>query len=776
MNLNSSLSKLMVAVACLVIGALILQMTAFINSSKLKYGKNKFTMSLMGVIFWMFCEVVKFATNNVQVYQFYLTLTFAIVSYVCVFIGFTVYELYSRKKVPTIYVIVGLIPTILTAIFSFVPEFNRFVLYYKGGDLNLFFPSSYQYTYYFYLLEFSIYSVGIAVLYYYNKLGHEIEDYEQNFTVVSFLVTFSILMNSLILRYDIGVTTVIIPFIDALAFLLMYVTDSYFMNSIVKNLLITEIIDSSDSFIIVYDNRRKILFANDNFVRRCTIAIMEDLIGISIDDTESLLMYMEKEVYDSVFKNEKRSTYNIKGKIYKKNSKKALGYKGSEYVTIIDLVDITYEIEYGHRLTNLTNVDSLTKVKNRFAFQNDFNGIDNEDTKKLTCISIDLDNLKITNDVFGHNRGDEIIVLLADLLKDFFEKDSIYRIGGDEFLIIYIGEDDNVKMLIDKLFEKVRKHNSESSLRLSFSIGCASYCELLLTKEDILKYSDITMYESKENGKFVVTYFSEEIYKRQLKKEKMQDDFIRGINEDEIIIYVQPKFNMKTKKIDGGEALVRWEHKDLGLIPPSKFLDIATTLKLISEIDFKVLEKSCMFIKELKDNYNIDFYLSVNLSLETLIKPSVIHDIVTIIKKYEISTEQITFEILEDKMIQNFNIHQIVIARLKELGFLFAIDDFGSNFSNFDTIKNLYVDEIKIDKSLTDKIVVDDRFALDIRLICELIKKHDCIVTIEGLETKEQLDILKDLDIDYIQGYYFSKPLPTKELIEKTINKEFLLK
>ncbi len=768
MNLTSELAKIIVTVSFFVVSAMLLKLMAFISSSGLKYGKNKLSISSVIMVFWTFVEVIKISTNDTETYKFYLSITFFFVTLLCLFTIASLYELNKQKKMKLWVFLLLMILPLSVLLFSVVPEYTRFILVYKGGDLNPFIPSSYRYThYYLYVIELPVYLTGVGIIRSYYTLELRAgEKFEKNFVLIGLLVVIGFFANSIVLRYDVGITTVIVPFIYCTAFLLMYVGDSYFLNTIVKNMLMTEITNSDNMFILVYNSKNKIVFANHNFVSNCTIAIMEDLIGLDIYDRDRLLYYMESDIYNSVFIEEENETYNIKDKIYKKNIRKIDNYKNGESVTIINLIDITFEIEYSHKLTDLTNIDPLTRVKNRFAFQNDFNLIDDDMVKNLTCVSIDLDNLKITNDVFGHNSGDDIIVKLAEFLKYIFPYDFVYRVGGDEFLILSIDKNIQISKLINKLFIEINEYNKGDGPNVNFSVGSAGYCELLNNKNDIVKYSDLAMYESKENGKFKVTYFSKELYDRQCKKELLQDDFVRGIKDNEIIIYVQPKINMKTNKIISGEALVRWQHKELGIVTPYRFLDIATTLKLISEIDFIVFEKSCKLIKELKENHNIDFSLSVNLALETLAKPSIIHDIESIINRFNISPQCITFEILEDKMIQNFNMHQFVISKLKEIGFLIAIDDFGSNFSNFDTIKNLLVDEIKIDKSLTDKITLDERFAVDINLICQMLRQYDRIITIEGVETKEQVDIIKNIDIDYIQGYYFSKPLPVDELLK----------
>lgn len=424
--------------------------------------------------------------------------------------------------------------------------------------------------------------------------------------------------------------------------------------------------------------------------------------------------------------------------------------------------------------------DALTSLTNRMFFEMKLEeilkNIDNENMCAL--LFIDLDNFKEINDTLGHNIGDEVLKEVAKRVSFCIRKDDVFsRLGGDEFTIILrnIQKYENVKVVLKKIFnvlnKKIQINNHE--IFPSASIGVALCPKDSTDKDEVIKFADAAMYKAKETGKNRYVFYSPEITKETLKKVSIQHSIRKALENDEFVAYYQPQVDGKDNSIIGMEALVRWMSPEKGLVPPGKFIPVAEKSDLIVEIDNVVMEKAMRdFSRWYKKGLNPGT-LSLNLSVKQLDFDNLIDTILKTAKKTDFNLEWLELEVTESLMMNNM---ELVIKKLNiihNLGIKIAIDDFGTGYSSLSYLKRLPVDKLKIDKSFVDNLPEDEEDIAISKAIIALSNSLNLKTIAEGVETKAQLDFLVENGCNYIQGYYYSPPVPKEEMEKFLIKKSF---
>ncbi|SHK45672.1 diguanylate cyclase (GGDEF) domain-containing protein [Clostridium cavendishii DSM 21758] len=415
-------------------------------------------------------------------------------------------------------------------------------------------------------------------------------------------------------------------------------------------------------------------------------------------------------------------------------------------------------------MERLARFDSLTDLPNR---QNIFSNIDMliKNNIPFAVFFIDIDNFKILNDTLGHNKGDDVLSELAIILKTIVTDDiSIGRHGGDEFILIYKNYESikNIEILANNILNLLSKNIciDKHSFNITFSIGASIYPNNGNDVSTLIMNSDIAMYASKHNGGNCYTLF----------KEDMLDDFLLeknllvALDKNEFILYFQPIFNINSSKIIGAEALIRWQ-KDGEILPPFRFLPLAKRIGIILEIDNWVLKTACEKCKEWIDD-GLDICISVNTSYAQLKQPNFHKLISDILEETGLPANNLKIEITEDETIDNMNYIINVLNKIKDLGVKIALDDFGTGYSSFNYISKLPIDTIKLDRSLLVTIDKDKKSFPIVKTIVNLAHDLNLDITSEGIETKEHLNVMKNLHCENIQGYYISKPLSKDEFID----------
>lgn len=381
---------------------------------------------------------------------------------------------------------------------------------------------------------------------------------------------------------------------------------------------------------------------------------------------------------------------------------------------------------------------------------------------------IDLDNFKIINDTMGHNYGDKILIYLAEQFKNLINKeDTICRVGGDEFIILNpsIAETE-VELYANKLltlFKQTLKIE-DKPMNITASIGAALYPKDGIDSTTILKNADSAMYKAKELGKNRFALYDPQIYLKLERKTTIERILRTAIENDELIINYQPQYYAKNKEIFGFEALLRLNSKTLGFISPMEFIPIAEECGYITELSLWVLEQASMqSLKWLKQGYNFKS-MSINISAVDLQQFDFLEKVINILNSTGIDPKIIELEITETVLMKSFESSIKTLDELRTIGIRLALDDFGTGYSSLNYLRKIPINTLKIDKSFIDNITSGKKEESIIENIIEMAHTMDLKVVAEGVEIKDQFLVLKDRKCDYIQGYYFSKPLLQNEI------------
>ena len=428
--------------------------------------------------------------------------------------------------------------------------------------------------------------------------------------------------------------------------------------------------------------------------------------------------------------------------------------------------DITEKIIMKEAIFNLSHYDTLTNLSNKEKLKEDFsNIIKNNVNEDIAFLYIDLDDFSHVNNVLGYSYGDEFLKKFSEFLKKEFGKDNLIgRLNTDEFLVIYKNYK-NIDLLerrIEKFLKDLRKKNflDDSDFKLSASVG---YSLFKITGNDfdtLLRYADTALHYSKSKGKSQFVRYNDKLGEYVFSQADMINQLRIAIERNEFVVYFQPIVCAKAEKISGYEALVRWIHPHRGMISPGQFIPIAEASGQMIEIEQLIIEE-CFKNLKLLISLNPEMkYVSINLSARGIIERNIIKFLENLLLKYDVDPKFIEFEVTESSLLNNIERTVEVLDRIKEMGFKLSLDDFGTGFSSLNYLKNLPLDKVKLDKSFIDNIETDERDHLMVKSIIELSHRLGLLVVGEGVETKNQRDLLYILECDFIQGFYYGRPEP----------------
>lgn len=447
-------------------------------------------------------------------------------------------------------------------------------------------------------------------------------------------------------------------------------------------------------------------------------------------------------------------------------------------VVVATASDITQKKKNQQKIEYQAHNDFLTGLYNRMKCEVDLRKVIRRTEKaglKGAVLFIDLDDFKHINDGLGHQYGDILLQQIAAGLTGIPGlRGHCYRMGGDEFIIIIGPElyDELGKMVayIKTLFNKPW-YLMETEYFCIMSMGIAVFPDNSVDVHEITRMADVAMYEAKRSGKNGYAYYSSEVENSTAKRLDIENNMRQAVSTgiDEFVVFYQPVVNVNTQMCTSCEALVRWDSKALGFMGPGEFIPLAEYLGLITSIGDYVLEEACRRCKLWNDNGHPDFYINVNLSVVQLLQKNVVENIKRILDKTGVNPKNIVLEITESFAINDMQRVMDIITGLKKLGPRIALDDFGTGYSSLNYIKQLPLDIIKVDKTFIDDIIEDDYAQAFVKLIVDLSKTIGTKIVVEGVEHKEQFELLKSLGVDYIQGYYFGKPVPANIFEEKNL-------
>ena len=390
---------------------------------------------------------------------------------------------------------------------------------------------------------------------------------------------------------------------------------------------------------------------------------------------------------------------------------------------------------------------------------------------------IDLDNFKYINDSMGHPAGDLVLQEMAQRLRAHLRgDDTVARLGGDEFIVILSGLSQNAReaashareianKIRDTIAMECRIHDTE--LHVTASIGISMIARDEHSGHDLLRFADTAMYEAKREGRNRLEFFSESMGSDVTRQLELENQLRRALKEEQFQLYYQPLVDQSMEVI-GAEALIRWEHPELGVVAPAEFLDVLETSGQIVEVGDWVIETALkqMTLWVEQGLLNPDFLICINISPRQFRDKQFTENIQSQLERINVPTRNIIMEVTEHNIIHNLD---DAIMRMQELisrGISFSLDDFGTGYSSLAHLKNLPVSHIKIDRSFVEDICTDTGDQAMVASILALSKHLGLEVVAEGVEALEQFELLKRFNCRYYQGYYFSKPLSNNHMTE----------
>lgn len=417
----------------------------------------------------------------------------------------------------------------------------------------------------------------------------------------------------------------------------------------------------------------------------------------------------------------------------------------------------------------LAHHDPLTGLGNRLLASKELDKQISHSKRSGTnflLLYMDIDEFKTINDSLGHAAGDNLLINVAEKLSLLIgEKGFVSRMGGDEFMILMPNSDlANGMLMAQRINKAIRKpyYIEDNTVFVSASIGVCEFPDHGHDGETLIRNADTAMYYAKRNGRDGYRIYTDEMTTEVNDIIETSRGLHHAVSQDELMVFFQPKVNLATGNILGAEALVRWQHPRLGLLPPSAFMEVAEKSDLVVDIDKWVFSKVAKLVTEWKhagiDTSNI--FISVNFSARMFYMTDLAEQLQTILDKTECKPSQLILEITERDMMRDFETCVRTIEMLHAKGYKIAIDDFGTGYSSLSVLKNLSADYIKLDRSFIKDVNSSPSDYEITKAILQLAKVLDLAVVAEGAETRSHVDTLRQLGCASAQGYYFAKPLP----------------
>lgn len=442
---------------------------------------------------------------------------------------------------------------------------------------------------------------------------------------------------------------------------------------------------------------------------------------------------------------------------------------------IFQLQDITGKKSAEEKLQHEATHDALTGLPNRPFFMDRLK-IALEKARRLdgynvSVLFIDLDRFKYVNDSLGHLMGDRLLKEISSRLRECMRpSDIVARLGGDEFTVLAEGTYDTSE--VTRMADRIQKKFSipfdlgGHEVYSSASIGILHASEKHQSPEDIMRDADTAMYQAKRAGKARHVIFDDEMHDAAKEILRLETDLRRAVEREEISVFYQPIYDLRTGEIDSFEALARWQNTDTGLISPTKFIPLAEEIGLIDRLCEQVLRRACGEIGSLQNRGALhkNFSISINLSCHQFSQESLVPNIRGILRETGFLPSNLKIEITESVFFEHHNRAIVMLNQLRDSGIEINIDDFGTGYSNLGYLKKLPITALKIDRSFVSMIDAAGRNDEIVRAIITLARNLDLTVIAEGIETTAQLHVLKNLKCEGGQGFLLADPMSFEDL------------
>ena len=426
-------------------------------------------------------------------------------------------------------------------------------------------------------------------------------------------------------------------------------------------------------------------------------------------------------------------------------------------------------LNHARRVEYLAYHDGLTALPNRSLFNKLLSqaiSVAKRFHRQLAVAFIDLDRFKQINDTLGHEAGDELLKEVANRLKACLrDSDTVARLGGDEFVVLLteLGDEQYAATVAQKIITAVARPFSllGQEFRVTASIGISTYPKDGPDEQTLTKNADIAMYQAKEDGKNNFQFYSELLNANSLERLTLESSLRHALERNEFQLYYQAKRDIATGQITGMEALLRWQHPDLGIVAPMQFIPVAEETGLIVPIGRWVLHTACRQNVAWQKQGLPRLKIAINLTARQFSDEHLLRDIAIVLKSTGMQASLLELEIHESLLIQDIEKTLRILTDLKSMGLKIAIDDFGTGYSSLATLQRFPLDTIKIDRSYIRGVATRNGDSNLTEAIIAMGKSLSLTVVAQGVETKEQADFLRQHACDEFQGFYFNKPMST---------------
>lgn len=416
--------------------------------------------------------------------------------------------------------------------------------------------------------------------------------------------------------------------------------------------------------------------------------------------------------------------------------------------------------------------DTLTSLLNRQEF-NKMIDLKVKDHHAFSVIVLSLKDFKFINDKFGQESGDEILLQICQYLKHLLPRQMLYRYGGDEFAIIF-NDEIQMKASMDDIISRMKTPwiVQDMELKLNYAIGGILFPTVASTREEIIKGLEYAVSKAKQEKEYKVCFCTKGMMAKLQRSYEIVSILKRAIDANSFQVYFQPIFDVHYQKYRKAEALLRLPENHLGFVSPEEFIPLAEENGLIGAMTYQVLDKTCRFVKKLMDR-RIEFVgVSVNFSIVQFMQEDLEQRVVQIIEQNNVPFDKIKIEITESMLATNYAVVLDFMKKMTQRGVQFLLDDFGTGYSNISYVLLVPFHTVKLDKSLVWMAMKDENAAKVLKKISEAFVGIGRHVLAEGIETKEQIAFMRDCGCEYLQGYYYARPVPADQalfVIEHTI-------
>lgn len=567
------------------------------------------------------------------------------------------------------------------------------------------------------------------------------------------IVLLSVILADTICNYienPIGVSTIFLPGITIIFVLATF----QFVPYVLRKKMLTMVFRKIEDTLILFDDKGNCVYINNKW------------------EQNDVVNKMKQQEFDKLIK-EAHGEWNVicvkygDDVRYYEDKYDELKDEQGKYIGCYYIFrDITVERSLQETQKYLTTFDTLTGLYNRQSFfqcADEFMKKRPEEPFLVVCS--DIRKFKVINEVFGLQMGDKVLRLVAKVLSDYCEGKGICaRIGANRFAMCISEKDFDVEDLAEEINEIIK------TLHIKYPIinhiGIYRVDDRSLTVSAMCDRAMMAVTSIKSDYQREIVYYDDSLREQMLWEQEILKDFKQAFEQNQFVIYLQPQFNHKKRKIIGAEALVRWQHPEKGLILPSAFIPLLENSGLVTKLNVHVWELACKQIQTWKKEGKEPISISVNISTKDFFYVDIYEVLTGLMEKYRISVSDLKLEITESAFTVDLGKQLDMIEKLQDAGFIIEMDDFGSGYSSLNSLKDIPVDILKMDMEFMSKSDRYNRSADILQMVVAMAEKLNMPVIAEGVETKEQADFLGEIGCNIIQGYYYAKPMPVSQFEE----------